>query len=38
MNRVVSLATGYELDDGGVRVRVPVGSRIFSSPCHPDRL
>jgi hypothetical protein len=25
----VGMATGYGLDDGGVRVRVPVGSRIF---------
>jgi hypothetical protein len=30
--------TGYELDDRRVGVRVPVGSRIFSSPCRPDRL
>jgi hypothetical protein len=35
---VDSLATGYGLDHWGVRVRVPVGSRIFSSPSHPDRL
>jgi hypothetical protein len=28
----VSTETGYGLDDRGVRVRVPVGSRIFSSP------
>jgi hypothetical protein len=35
---VVGIATGYELDDRGVGVRVPVGSRIFSSPCRPDRL
>jgi hypothetical protein len=34
----VGIATGYGLDDGGVEVRVPVGSRIFSSPCRPDRL
>jgi hypothetical protein len=27
----------YGLDDRGVRVRVPVGSRIFSSPCRPCR-
>jgi hypothetical protein len=26
---VVGIATGYGLDDRGVRVRVPVGSRIF---------
>jgi hypothetical protein len=32
------IATGYGLDDRGVRVRVPVGSRIFSSPRRPDRL
>jgi hypothetical protein len=31
-------ATGYGLDDRGVVVRVPVGSRIFSSPRWPDRL
>jgi hypothetical protein len=35
---VVSIATGYGLDDQGVGVRVPVGSRIFFSPCRPDRL
>jgi hypothetical protein len=34
----VGIATGYGLDDGGVGVRVPVGSRIFSSPSPPDRL
>jgi hypothetical protein len=34
---VVSIATGYGLDDRGVGVRVPVGSRIFCSPCPPDR-
>jgi hypothetical protein len=26
------------VDDWGVGVRVPVGSRTFSSPCRPDRL
>jgi hypothetical protein len=33
MNRgsVVGIATGYGLDDRGVGVRVPVGSRIFST-------
>jgi hypothetical protein len=31
----VCLALGYGLDGRGVRVRVPMGSRIFSSP---DRL
>jgi hypothetical protein len=34
----VGIATGYWLDDRGVGVRVPVGSRIYSSPCRPDRL
>jgi membrane-associated phospholipid phosphatase len=34
----VGIATGYGLDDRGVGVRVPVGSRIFSSPLCPDRL
>jgi hypothetical protein len=34
----VGIATGYGLDEGGIRVRVPVGSRIFSSPRRPDRL
>jgi hypothetical protein len=28
-DRVVSIATGYGLDDLGFGVRVPVGSRIF---------
>jgi hypothetical protein len=32
------IAKGYGLDDGGVGVRVPVGSIIFSSPQCPDRL
>jgi hypothetical protein len=32
------IATGYGLDDRGFGVRVPVGSRIFSSPCCPDQL
>jgi hypothetical protein len=35
---VVGIATGYGLDDRGVGVRAPVGSRIFSSPLRPDRL
>jgi hypothetical protein len=35
---VVGIATGYGLDDGGVVVRVPVGSRIFSSPRCPNQL
>jgi hypothetical protein len=34
----VGIATGYELDRGEVRVRLPVGSRIFSSPRRPDCL
>jgi hypothetical protein len=34
----VSIATGYGLDDQGVGVQVPVGSRIFSSPLRPDLL
>jgi hypothetical protein len=35
---LVVTATGYGLDGRGVGVRVPVGSRIFSSPRRPDRL
>jgi hypothetical protein len=34
----VGMVTGYGLDDREVGVRVPVGSRIFSSPSRPDRL
>jgi hypothetical protein len=34
----VGIATGYGLNCRGVGVRVPVGSRIFSSPPRPDRL
>jgi hypothetical protein len=34
----VGVATGYRLDGRGVGVRVPVGSRILSSPRRPDRL
>jgi hypothetical protein len=33
----VGIATGYGLGDRGVGVRVPGGSRIFSSPRRPDR-
>jgi hypothetical protein len=33
----VDIATGDGLDDRGVGVRVPGGSRIFSSPRRPDR-
>jgi hypothetical protein len=35
---VVGTAIDYGLDDRGVGVRVPVGSRIFSSQRRPDRL
>jgi hypothetical protein len=35
---VAGMATGYGLDDRGVGVRVPVGSRIFSSPRSPGQL
>jgi hypothetical protein len=35
---LVGIATSYDLDDWEVGVRVPVGSRIFSSPYRPDRL
>jgi hypothetical protein len=35
---VVGIATGYGEDDGGIRVRVPVGSKIFSSSRRLDRL
>jgi hypothetical protein len=34
----VGTATGYRLDDKGVGVRVPVGARLFPSPCRLDRL
>jgi hypothetical protein len=34
----VGIATGYGLGDGGVGVRVPVGSRILSSSRRPERL
>jgi hypothetical protein len=37
-NSSVGIATGYELDDRGVEVRVQEGSRIFSSPRRLDRL
>jgi hypothetical protein len=36
-NSVVGIATGYRLDDRGVGVRGPVGSRFFFSPRRPDR-
>jgi hypothetical protein len=34
---LVGIVIGYGRDDRGVGVRVPVGSRIFSSPRSPDR-
>jgi hypothetical protein len=36
LHSVVGIATSYGLDDRGIRVRVPVESRIFSSPNRPD--
>jgi hypothetical protein len=33
----VGIETGYMSQDEGAGVRVPVGARIFNSPCHPDR-
>jgi hypothetical protein len=38
LDSVVGIATSYWLDDQAVGVRVPVGSRIFSSPRRSDRL
>jgi hypothetical protein len=35
---IVGRLTGYALEDRGFGVRVPVGSRNFSSPRRPDRL
>jgi hypothetical protein len=35
---IVGRGTGYTLDNREVRVRVSVGSRMFSSPGRPDRL
>jgi hypothetical protein len=35
---IAGIATGYGLEDDAVGVRVPVGSRIFSSPRRSDRL
>jgi hypothetical protein len=35
---MVSIATGYRLDDQGVGLQILVGSRNFSSPRHPDWL
>jgi hypothetical protein len=35
---IVGITTGYGLDDEGVGVRVPVGSKIVTSPYRPDWL
>jgi hypothetical protein len=35
---VVGVATGYGMNDRGVGVRVPIGSKNFFSPQRPDRL
>jgi hypothetical protein len=35
---IPGIAIGYGLDDRGVGFRVPVGSRIFTSPRRPNRL
>jgi hypothetical protein len=37
-DREVGIAIGYGLDDRGVGIRVPVGSRISSSPRRPEWL
>jgi hypothetical protein len=34
---VVGITTGYRLDDREDGVQVPVGSRMFSSPCRSDQ-
>jgi hypothetical protein len=34
----VGIAISYWLDDQGFVLRVPMGSRIFTSPCRSDRL
>jgi hypothetical protein len=34
----VGIASGFELDNWGIVIQVPVGSRIFFSPRRPDRL
>jgi hypothetical protein len=36
-NSAVGIATGYELDDQGAGVRVPVRVKIFTTLCRPDR-
>jgi hypothetical protein len=38
LDSIVGIVTSYGLDDRGAGVRVPVASRIFSSPFRPDRL
>jgi hypothetical protein len=35
---IVGILTSYGLNDRGVGIRVPAGSRIFSSPHRPVRL
>jgi hypothetical protein len=35
---IAGIATGYRLDDRGVRVRVPVRLKMFSSPYRSDQL
>jgi hypothetical protein len=35
---IISLVTGYGLDDQGVGVWIPARERIFTSPCRPHRL
>jgi hypothetical protein len=37
-DNIVGIVTGIRLDDRGVGVRIPLGSRIFSSARRPDRL
>jgi hypothetical protein len=32
------IATGYRLDDFGMGIRIPVESKIFTSPYRPDQL
>jgi hypothetical protein len=38
LNSAVGIAAGYGLHDWGATVRVPVGTRILSSPYRPVRL
>jgi hypothetical protein len=38
LDSAVGIVTDYGLGDQGVRVWDLVGARIFTSPCHPDRL